>query len=411
MGFLGKYCTVAPEGNYSIIGESFPCELSVETFFAIGQEGASYSWASDQAWQWTGKSANGIDLQIGEIQDKLRMTPMNRCGNGVESTLDIIPLQSVPELNTFEGDIMPCAHLPTMLTVNEHPGVSYEWELPTDWLGNSESETLNYIPSNTEGDIIVTARNACGVSNPLLIELSVLDIPDFESIQTEQVPPCEFSIQEFFVDSRPGYNYYWEAQNDWEILGDTLSDTILVSVGASTNFLFVTAENKCGSRTSNRLFLTASTPPEPLLKESRTSYGYPELEVSNSSDYSLVRWYLNGIPLQGDASLNRSLVANRNGTYSVEGINNEGCSKLSDRSIQIDNRKFDFLAYRINETAVVVENSTSAAAVINIVSLSGKVAYAGELSPGYNEIGFSATGLYMIQINQNGVRSSLKTLF
>ncbi len=410
-GFLGIYCTVAPEGSYSILGETYPCELSVESFFAIGQEGANYNWASDQAWDWTDKSANGIDLQIGESRDILRLIPVNRCGNGIESTLSIIPLKNVPERPTFSGDTIPCAGVSSILTVNDQAGASYQWEVPVDWLGSSETDSLHYIPSLPEDEIIVTARNSCGKSNQLIIDITVLDRPDFEDILTVQVPPCEFSIQEFFVDSKPGYNYYWEVDYDWDILGDTLSDTILVRVGASTNFLFVTAENKCGIRKSNRLFLTAPLPPEPILKQSMTSYGYPELEVINPADYASFYWYLDGVRLQGEEAMNKSLVANRNGTYLVEGFNDEGCSYLSEKGIRVDAREFDFLAYRISETTVVVENATSSTAVFNFISLSGKVSYAGKLIPGNNEIGFSEQGVFLIQIEQNGVRTSLKTLF
>ena len=410
-GFLGKYCTVAPEGNYSILGETYPCELSVESFFAVGQEGASFNWESDQEWIWSDKSENGIDLEIGGSQDTLRLTPVNRCGSGNESALEITPLRTVPELLTFQGDTMPCAGVSNTISVNGSSGANYEWELPMDWLGNSSTATLDYIPALAGGEVIVTALNACGQSNRLFIDLSVLDIPDFEDILTERVPPCEYSLQEFFVSSSPGYNYYWEAKDDWTIIGDTLSDTILVRVGASTNFLFVTAENKCGSRSSNRLFLTAPIPPEPILRQSQTSYGFPELTISNSAEYTSVRWYLDSEPLQGDANMQTSLVANRNGTYSVEGINDQGCSTLSSQVIEVDDRTFDYLAYRINESAIVVENATNSSAVINIFSLSGKVSYVGELNPGYNEIEFTSHGIYMIQIDQGGVRSSLKTLF
>jgi hypothetical protein len=410
-GFLGKYCTVSPEGNYSILGETFPCELSEESFFAVGQEGADFSWKSDQGWLWTDLSENSIDLEIGKSLDTLRLTPVNRCGSGNESTLGITPLNNVPELVTFEGDSMPCAGISNSISVNGQPGTRYEWELPEDWLGNSTTETINYIPAGTEGMVRVTAFNACGQSNRLTADLNVLDIPDFEDILTDRVPPCEYSLQKFFVSSRPGYNYHWEARDDWTIVGDTVSDTILVQVGASTNFLFVTAENKCGSRSSNRLFLTAPIPPEPELLESQTSYGFPEFSVTNSNEYTSICWYLDGVPLQGEASFQASLVANRNGSYSVEGINEEGCSIISNQVFEVDNRTFDYLAYRINETTIVVENATNSSSVINIISLSGEVSYVGALNPGRNEIDFTNQGLYLIQVEKGGVRTSLKTLF
>ena len=117
------------------------------------------------------------------------------------------------------------------------------------------------------------------------------------------------------------------------------------------------------------------------------------------------------MPLQGEASFQASLVANRNGTYSVEGINEAGCSIISNQVFEVDNRTFDYLAYRINETTIVVENATNSSSVINIISLSGEVSYVGDLNQGRNEIGFTNQGLYLIQVEKGGVRSSFKTLF
>ncbi len=49
-GFLARYCTVVPEGEFAIEGETFPCQSSISSYFALGQEGADFSWKFSEGW-------------------------------------------------------------------------------------------------------------------------------------------------------------------------------------------------------------------------------------------------------------------------------------------------------------------------------------------------------------------------
>ncbi|MCK4700627.1 MAG: CUB domain-containing protein, partial [Bacteroidales bacterium] len=412
-GFLARYCSLVPEGEFSIIGEPYPCELSVSSYFAIGQEGTEFSWAVDEGWSFEQKSSNGIDLSIGDISTVLSLMPYNRCGSGNPSEITITPLTSQPYLTYLVGDTIPCAGHTTLLSTNSLPGTRFEWQLPVSWLGSSETDTIYYIPSASRGTVTVTGYNACGKGNKISRYIDVLDIPEKAVILTDLVFPCAYTVQDFYVQGTPGYDYLWEVQDDWEIIGESNCDTVTVRVGGTQNFIFLTSTNKCGDNNTNILAQTAPVPPLPKVSISDGSFGYPELRVTNFSGFKAIQWYRNGLPVPGVNGYSNPFIINLNGLYTVESISDQGCTNLiaAEDGIAVDRKQLVIRTYRINETTIVIENASSSSAGFNIVSLSGKVLLAGEVHPGQNEIRFSDKGIFLIQFYGNGIDQKYKVFF
>ncbi len=411
-GFVANYCSVPPEGQYTIRGELYPCEGTTETYLALGQNGAWFVWDTEDQWEYIEWESNNIDLVIGNTLNTLKVLPVNHCGSGMEASLELLPLQGVPALSTYTGDTLACLGDSCVLKVDAFDHTEYDWILPGIWEGESQVDTLLYIPKSETGIIQVSALNSCGRSQPLRIEPNVIDVPDFEYIITEKEPPCATSAQSFYVYADSENQYLWEAGGDWEILGDAESDTVLLKVGSMQSTIYIKAYNKCGERISDRTFSPAPFPPEPELTETRTSYDYPFLTVPNSDAFDSFIWLLDGetLPVNEDVGLS-SVVANRNGLYTVIGLSSEGCANLTDEGISIDQKRFRFLAYRINETKVVMENGTKSSAEITFFSLSGEACFTSVISPGYNEIPFLRSGIYFIQVRQAGESSAIKVYF
>jgi len=126
--------------------------------------------------------------------------------------------------------------------------------------------------------------------------------------------------------------------------------------------------------------------------------GLPELEVTNMQDFESIRWYRNGEPVLGEAGTSISLVVTVNGLYGVETISDEGCRNPGSEAdlVKIDRDKLDFLAYRLDETTIIIENTTTNAVDYNLVSLSGQVVMLGKAGPGQNEISFTGNGIYLL---------------
>lgn len=411
-GFLARYCTVPPEGEFTISGELYPCVSSTDSYFALGQEGANFTWSSNQGWNIQEKSANGIDLDIGSSPGLLSVTPVNRCGTASPTSISISPLTDTPVIAFVEGDTVPCIGQSTRLFTNSLPGTTYKWELPISWVGSSETDTI-YYKAASKGSVVVAGYNACGKGNEISTYIDAWDVPVKPNILSDPIPPCSNTVQEFYVQGVPGNEYIWETQNDWSILGDPSGDKVSIAVGEAQSFLFVNSSNKCGSNRTNRLFLTAPTPPEPTMAQLGGSNGYPELRVTNSAEFESIQWYRNDEMVPGINGTSNPMVVNLNGFYTVESISDKGCRTLISeaRGINVNQDQLAFLAYRVSKSTVAIVNSTSRSKDFQIIALTGRVMFAGRLEPGFNEILFPFNGIFVLRLNTDDRQGNTKIYF
>ena len=174
-----------------------------------------------------------------------------------------------------------------------------------------------------------------------------------------------------------------------------------------------TCSNKCGSNRTNRLFLTAPLPPEPRVVELGGSNGFPELRVTNASEFEGIQWYRDGALVPGANGQANPLAANLNGFYTVESISDKGCTTLiaEARGIDVNSDQLAFLAYRVSRSTVAIVNTTNQTRDFQIIDLSGKVRVNGRLEPGHNEMLFPHTGIFILRVNEGGTPGNAKVLF
>jgi hypothetical protein len=292
-----------------------------------------------------------------------------------------------------------------VIEVDSLTGASYQWSLPADWLGTSINHRLEYVPGYNSGTISVNVQNACGNGDTLNIPLAIQKVPAETQILTTRDRPCALSEQEFYVLPLEGHSYQWETIDDWRILKGENRDTVLVSVGEESSFVFVNVTNKCGTRQSNKLYLTSPLPDQPLLKVTDSDYGgYKLLTVSNNSSFNSFQW------LRDEASINSPLarepayVAYLPGVYTVEVSNSEGCLLLQDveDGIEVDQGNQDYSVYAGQKGMLVVLNHTADQAVVNMYDFSGRLLRIHSVDPGYNEISFESRGAYIILVSGTG---------
>jgi hypothetical protein len=279
-------------------------------------------------------------------------------------------------------------------------------------VGASETDSI-FFKAASKGSVIVAGHNACGKGNEISIYINAEDVPVTPYIFSDRVPPCANTIQDFYVEGVPGTTYLWEAQDDWTIESDPYGDTVRIAVGEAQSFLFVNSSNKCGANRTNRLFLTAALPLEPNLAEEEGSNGYPELRVTNRSEFSSIQWYRNNMMVPGLNGQANPLVVNLNGFYTVESISDKGCRTLIDEFAGIDVKldQLSFLAYRVSKSTVAILNTSSKNRNFQIIGLSGKVMLAGRLEPGYNEFLFNFNGIFILRVNQDAITGNTRVFF
>lgn len=412
-GFLARYCTVAPEGDVELIGNIYPCENSVSPYFALGEEGAEFRWVSSEQWIINQKTFNGIDLAIEGSEDVLQVQSYNRCGDGRTIEQSISPLNAPPQLTAITGDTVVCDGVVASFSTDVLEGATYTWEKPASWIGISDLPTISLQARGNSGVLTVTGQNACGTGNPVTLELEVLDVPDPDQIMTAKVPPCQFSEQLFYVNPLPGHTYNWEVNNDWEIVGDAEKDSVLIRVGQNADFIAVVTENICGSRESNRLFLTEKLPEEPVIGVETNDFGYTVLSVENRNNFDDIQWYRDGEIVAGAAGTYNPLIVSRNGRYTVASVSENRCFNLisDDQGYLMQRDEFSFVSYRNSASTIVIENTLEAAAEVNIISTLGRVMYAGEVQPGYNEIPFMNKGVHVLHFFGHGDKHVVKVIY
>ncbi len=410
-GFNAIYCTVAPEDTAIIQGEPYPCSGSNELYLASGVSGVDYRWTAPEGWSLDSLMSGGAYLSVGNTNGPLKLMVSNRCGTGPESEKLLKPLESVPVLQGYMADTLPCANVLSFVEVDSILGTVYEWALPANWLGNSSTHQLEYVPGYESGNIELKVSNSCGYGDTLLVPIAVQKKPGEVQILTSRDKPCAMSDQEFFVVPIEGHTYLWETIDDWTISGPKDEDTVLVSVGAESSFLFVNVSNKCGIRPSNKLYITSPQPDLPLLKVSDSEYqGYKLISVTNQSRFTAYQWHLDSLSIQSSLATAPQYVAYLPGLYNVGVTNSEGCNLKPEASlgIEINQENQIFNVYAGSKGYIVVVNNTSAPANLNIYDFSGKLQLIESVDPGYNEVFLGMEGAFIISVGGSAYSNTTK---
>jgi hypothetical protein len=405
-GFSAVYCTVPPQEEPLIQGQNFPCSGSNEVYLATGGPGSDFTWTPPAGWEILNPVNGGINLSIGAGRDSLLSTAVNRCGAGPSTWFVLEPRNAIPSLTGFIADLEPCAGDAAQVEVDESAGATYKWSLPQDWLGTSNTNRLDYVPGKAPGIITVQPLNACGTGNTLQIPVSVKNVPGEVQIMSEREQPCAFSLEAFYVDPKPDHSYHWEVGSDWSIVGDTVGDTILVALGQESDFLFVKAINKCGSRTSNRLFVTSPLPDDPLLKVTSSEYeGYQTISVSNYALYSGFEWYYNGALIEGSSDEDRSeIIAYLPGIYTVNVSNRDGCLNVMELSdgIEIDQPNQVYTVFSGPEGYIRILNTSGSDARVKVYDTLGRLLGSGIAGMGYSTLPVEWKGICIVQVSGKG---------
>ncbi len=404
-GFEATYCTTAPEGSFIVEGVSFPCAGSEETYLVRGQEGTLFQWIPPQGWELMDKVGNNAKFLVGSESGLLELLPYNSCGESGKTYTELEPLFSLPHIESFTGDTLFCSGESGVLMVDSLPGSVYQWMLPLNWMGRSESHKISFIPSSVQGDVLVSTYNSCGQGDTLSIPTFVRNLPRESEIHSVSDKICQNAPSVFYLFPDEDVDYQWSVDPMWTISGSAKGDSVNVMVAANTSTLYVRASNDCGASNTQRSFVLTPEPDKPLLMETGSVYdGLREIEVQNASSYTLIQWYLNGLIIDSPLATGPSYVAYVPGTYSVAVTNRDACSLIqnSDNGINTVNPGNLFSVNAGTKGAFVVQNASEAPATLNLYDLAGKLLLILELDPGRSEIQTGLQGVQLVSVEGSG---------
>jgi N-acetylneuraminic acid mutarotase len=168
----------APAAPIAVNGNSVICSGSSNTYSVATVSGAtSYSWALPGGWSGT-STTNSITATANNTGGTLTVSAVNSCGNSAIKTLTITVNQIPAMPSAISGTATLCSGSTNTYSVPIVSGAtSYNWSLPSGWLGTSTSNSINATTGTASGNISVTASNSCGASSAQTLSITVNSKP------------------------------------------------------------------------------------------------------------------------------------------------------------------------------------------------------------------------------------------
>lgn len=229
-----------------IVGDTLPC-VGTQVVYSVTQATNSYWWNVPAGWVITaGQSTHSITVDVGNSQGIIEVMASNGCGTASRSRA-VWP-RTVPEQpSVITGDTNPCFNSPQTYSIDSVAGTSYAWVVPTGWsLWGQGSRDIDVITGANGGNITVTPSNVCGDGSSRSLAISVNHVPAQPDSVYGEANPCQGTSQSYWVNQLPGVSYMWNVPSDWNITFGAGTDSIAVTIGATSGLVQATPSNICG---------------------------------------------------------------------------------------------------------------------------------------------------------------------
>jgi hypothetical protein len=291
----------------------------------------------------TAPAAGNNNLTFDAVYEQLTWFANNGGGVGPGNVVYASPAITITNVvpsqpSVIAGNATPCEGSSQNYSVTNVSGVTYNWTLPAGWSqtggGTSNSVTVN-VGSGT-GNIQVTPSNACGNGTARTLTVTPTSVPAQPAAITGSTTPCQGSSQTYSVTNIADVIYTWVLPSGWT--GTSTTNSITVTVGATSGNVQVTPSNTCGSGTVRALPVTVSPLPEAAgaitgtsaVCTLRTNLDYSVASISNATSY-LWEYSGTGATINGTTnSITIDFASNATpGSLTVKGVNTCGTGTSS----------------------------------------------------------------------------------
>ena len=311
-----------PASPIQLFGDSIICAGTNQTYsVAPVVNTTSYSWNFPSGWSGS-SSSNIISIVAGNSSGNISVNAGNSCGTSsllnYSVTINTVPTTPQPILGNTSG----CDGIVGTYSVNAVSGaVNYNWTLPSGWLGSSTSSTITTTLNSTSGIVSVSAQNSCGTSALETLSVTITTIPSTPSAIVGNVNICPGANEIYSVSPvAEASSYNWIVPAGWS--GNSLSNSINLTVGTTGGVVEVNATNVCGTSASQSISVIVTTINKLVTVNSNT--------LSSDQSSAIYQWLdclTNFSPLSGQNS--QDFVLTNSGSYAVE-ISLNGCVDTSE---------------------------------------------------------------------------------
>jgi hypothetical protein len=167
--------------------------------------------------------------------------------------------------STISGSASVCSGNNESYSVDDVPGVTYTWSVPSGWgaISGQGSNSITVTAGSTGGDIIVTPSNSCGEGTAhTLVVTAVSTVPTQPGTISGTNPTPGTTGLIYSVTNVPGVTYTWSVPSGWSITAGEDTNSVTVTAGASavSGNISVTPSNSCGNGTARTRAITVLTP-------------------------------------------------------------------------------------------------------------------------------------------------------
>jgi hypothetical protein len=338
----GLGCSGAPAQPTAITGNTTLCAGASETYSVSNDVNAtSYTWTLPGSWSGT-STTNSISATAGANGGAITVTANNACGSSAFQTLAITVNNLPAQPTAITGNTTLCAVASETYSVsNDVNATSYTWTLPSGWSGSSNTNSISATAGVTGGTITVTANNACGSSTSQTLAITVNNLPAQPTAITGNTTLCAGASETYSVSNDVNAtSYTWTLPSGWS--GSSNTNSISATAGVTGGTITVTANNACGSTTSQTLAITVNNlPAQPTAITGNTTLcaGASETySVSNDANATSYTWTL---PSGWSGSSNTNSISATagaiGGTITVTANNACGSSTSQTLAITVNN--------------------------------------------------------------------------
>lgn len=252
---------IVPQQPSNIAGNLLPCQGTNQTYSVTNNpEVDSYNWTLPNGWTGS-SSSNTITVVVGSTAGDISVVPANDCGNGTARILAIGVNELPEQTSIISGETNPCEGSSVTYTVDNDPNVlTYAWNIPNGWSGNSNTNSITVTVGANGGDIIVTPMNDCGNGPSRYLDVQPNTAPEQPSTITGNINPCMGTSLSYSVTNDPNTDSYtWTLPNGWT--GTSNTNSITVTVGSEDGIISVSPINICGNGVSRDLNVEAQSIP------------------------------------------------------------------------------------------------------------------------------------------------------
>lgn len=164
----------------AIVGASGPCQGSSQTYSVQNVNGLTYTWTVPTGCTITsGQGSNSISVNVGSTSGQIEVVPSNACGNGPAQSKMIEPSVAPAQPSAIVGSGDPCEGSSRTYSVTNIAGATFNWSVPSGSTitAGQGSNSITVTIGSTNGDVSVTASNACGTSPASVKSLTVSPLP------------------------------------------------------------------------------------------------------------------------------------------------------------------------------------------------------------------------------------------